>query len=316
MSEITAAERPAAPDWLAMSPAELVAYREAENRFRASKAARAILGEPDPGVTIDWRTVELPGRDLPVRVYRPSEEDALPLVLHVHGGGFVGTAAQSDWVNSRLAARLPALVVSVEHRLLAPETPLANAVDDGWDVLQHMVDHAAQWGIDPARAAVFGESCGGLICALAALRARASGLALRAQVLVNPVTDMTGTMFDHASIAQHADTPTLAVPQLRLIQRFAGPPPAEPRRLSPLHADDLGGLAPALVVIPTHDPVADHGRRYAERLQASGTSARLAEYPGAPHAFLSLPSVEPQAEAACAEILDFLRASLAPQSAR
>ncbi|MFE9803208.1 alpha/beta hydrolase fold domain-containing protein [Streptomyces goshikiensis] len=49
---------------------------------------------------------------------------ALPLVLHVHGGGFVGTAVQSDWINSHLAARLPALVVSVEHRLLAPDTPL------------------------------------------------------------------------------------------------------------------------------------------------------------------------------------------------
>jgi len=60
------------------------------------------------------------------------------------------------------------------------------------------------------------------------------------------------------------------------------------------------------VVVPTHDPVADHGRRYAERLQAAGTPARLTEYPGAGHAFLSMPGVAQQAEAARAEILEFL----------
>jgi acetyl esterase len=84
----------------------------------------------------------------------------------------VGTAVQSDWINSHLAALLPAVVVSVEHRFFAPETPLSAAVDDGGDVLQHMVRHAAQWGVDPTRTAVFGESCGALISALAAIRAK------------------------------------------------------------------------------------------------------------------------------------------------
>jgi acetyl esterase len=64
------------------------------------------------------------------------------------------------------------------------------------------------------------------------------------------------------------------------------------------------------VVVPTHDPLADHGRRYAGRLQAAGTPTRLTEYPEAGHAFLSVPGVAPQAEAARAEILEFLRVSL------
>lgn len=63
-------------------------------------------------------------------------------------------------------------------------------------------------------------------------------------------------------------------------------------------------------MVPTQDAVADHGRRYAERLRAAGTSVRLTEYPGARHAFLTLPEVEPQAKAAQAEILEFLRAAL------
>ncbi|RJL36207.1 alpha/beta hydrolase [Bailinhaonella thermotolerans] len=315
MSEVTVVERPPEPDFTAMTEEELVAYQEAENRWRAADSSRAILGERDPCAAIDWREVALPDRRIPVRVYRPSPggADDLPLVLHVHGSGFVGTATQSDWINSHLAARLPAVVVSVEHRLLAPRTPLSAAADDGWEVLRHVVEHAARWGVDPERAAVFGESTGALISALAAIRAGRAGPRLRAQVLVNPLTDVTGTMFDHPSMAQHAHTPTLAVPQLRLLQRLAVPPGTDPRPVSPLYAEVPDAPAPALVLVPTRDPLADHGRRYAERLRAAGTSARLIEYPGAGHAFLSLPGVPEQAEAAHAaraDILRFLRAHL------
>ncbi|MEU6390876.1 alpha/beta hydrolase [Streptomyces sp. NPDC046939] len=309
------AERPVAPDWLTVTDAELFAYREAENRFRASEAARAVTGQPDVGASITWETVALPGRDLPVRVHRPlaaPEGSGLPLVVHVHGGGFVGTAVQSDWVTSHVAARLPAVVVSVEHRLLAPDSPLVNAVDDGWDVLQHVARQAGEWGVDPARVAVFGESCGALITALTALRARETGPRLRAQVLVNPAVDVTDTMLDYPSVAEHGDGPSLATAQLRLTRRLGLPDGTDPRPLSPLYADDLGGLAPALLIVPTHDAVADHGRRYAEALRAAGTPTRLTEYPGAVHAFLSLPGLVPQAGDARTEILDFLRDTLAP----
>lgn len=74
MSKLTAAaaERPPEPNWPAITAEELVAYRDAENRFRTSDAARAITGEPAPGAAIDWQEVALPGREVPVRVYRPS----------------------------------------------------------------------------------------------------------------------------------------------------------------------------------------------------------------------------------------------------
>ncbi|MEV7190327.1 alpha/beta hydrolase [Streptomyces sp. NPDC093510] len=316
MSDVTAVERPPEPDWATLTTDELVAYRDAENRFRASEGARALLGVPDPGAAMHWQEVALPGRAIPVRVYRPAsapggDQGPLPLVLHVHGGGVVGTAVQCDWANSHVAARLPALVVSVEHRLLDENTPLSAAADDGWDVLRHVVRHAARWGVDPARTAVFGESCGALISALAAIRAREAGLRLAAQVLVNPAVDVTGTMFDHASIAKYGYSPTRAVPQLRFFQRLAAPPGTDARAVSPLYADDLGGAAPALVVVPTRDAVADHGRMYAARLREAGTPVRLSEYPGARHAFLTLPGVEPHAEAARTEVLEFLRTSLA-----
>ncbi|WP_433125381.1 alpha/beta hydrolase [Micromonospora sp. CA-240977] len=323
MNDVTGAERPPLGvrvlhalakerDWLTLTTEELVAFRDAENRKRASRLIRVVTGFPDRAATIQWQEVTLPDRRVRVRVYRPSTKHGggrtdLPLVLHVHGGGFVGTAVQSDWVNSHLAARLPAVVVSVEHRLLAPGTPLTAAVDDGWDVLRHLVRHAVEWGVDPARTAVVGESTGALIAALAAIRARETGLLLRAQVLVNPALDLTETAFDHASMTRHAHSPTLTITQMRLFQRLAVPPGTDARAVSPLRADDLSGLAPALVVVPTLDPVADHGRTYAERLRQAGTPVRLTEHPGATHAFLSMPGVVPQAKAARGDIAEFLR---------
>jgi acetyl esterase len=188
--------------------------------------------------------------------------------------------------------------------------PLSAAVADGWDVLQHVVQHATQWGIDPARVAVFGESAGSMVTALAAIRARDSGLALRAQVLVNPCVDLTLTVFDYPSMSEHANSPTLTVTQMRLFRRLAVPDGADPRAVSPLYADNLGGMAPALVVVPTLDPVADHGRTYAARLRAAGTPVQVTEHPGATHAFLSMPGVVPQAKAARTEIAGFLRGRL------
>jgi acetyl esterase len=322
MSVVTGTERPPLgirvlhalgkePDWSAMSDERLVALRDAENRKRASRLARVITGFPDRDAAITWQEVALPDRRVRVRVYRPGVRADLPLVLHVHGGGFVGTAVQNDWVNSHLAARLPAVVVSVEHRLVGPRSPMSAAVDDGWDVLRHIVRDAARWGVDPARTVVFGESAGALVIALAAIRARESGLLLRAQVLVNPCIDLTSTMLDHASATQYADSPTLTVARLETFRRFAVPPGTDPRAVSPLYADDLSRLAPALVVVPTLDPAADHGRCYAEGLRAAGTPVRLTEYPGATHAFLAMPGVVPQAKAARSEIVEFLRDRLA-----
>lgn len=299
------------PDWPAMPPAALEAFRAAENRKRSSALARLVTGFPARGAAIAWHDRDLPDRRIRVRVYRPATARGdLPLVLHVHGGGFVGTAAQCDWINSHLAVRLPAVVVSVEHRLVAAGTPLSAAVDDGWDTLRHVVRNAGSWGIDPARVAVVGESAGGTIAALAAIRARKADLPLRAQVLVNPCVDLTSTALDYPSMREHATSPTLTVTQMAFFRRLAVPDGSDARAVSPLHADDLSGLAPALVVVPALDPVADHGRTYAARLRAAGTPADLTEHPGAPHAFLSMPGLVHRARAARAEITDFLRERL------
>jgi len=306
------------PDWESITAEQLAALRATEDRKRKSRPARLITGFPARRVAIEWQKLVLSGRELSVRVYRSAHDRArdLPLVVHVHGGGFVGTAAQSDWINSHLAARLPAVVVSVEHRLLDHDTPITAAVDDGWDVLDVLIQNATEWGVDPARVAVFGESTGALVTALAAIRARESGLELRAQVLVNACLDLTPALYDLPSMTKYGDSPTLSTDQMDLFCRLAVPEGTDPRPVSPLQADDLSRLAPALLIVPTFDPVSDQARRYAERLRNAGTPTTLTEYPAATHAFLSMPNVVPQARPARAEVLDFLAGRLTGRAAR
>jgi acetyl esterase len=298
------------PDYRTMSPADLAAFGEVASRIVNSRLARLLTGIPHSGVTITWQQVHLADHTIRVRVYRPKSSTKLPLVLHVHGGGYVGTAVQCDWINSHVAARASAVVVSVEHRLMDHDTPLAAIVDDGWDVLRHVFQHAADWGIDPTRVALAGESAGSMVAALSALRARDAGLSVRAQVLVNPCVDVTSTALDYDSVTQYPNTPTLTREGLEFFQRLAVPPGTDPRPLSPLYADSLSGLPPTLIVIPILDPVADHGRVYAERLREAGNAVEVREYPKAGHAFISMPALVPQARPARDHITNFLRHQL------
>jgi len=295
------------PDYRSMTPADLAAFGEVANRIVNSRFARLLTGIPHSGVTISWQQVRLADRTIRVRVHRPKNSGTLPLVLHVHGGGYVGTAVQCDWINSHVAARASAVVISVEHRLMDYQTPLAAMVDDGWDALRHVFQRASEWGIDPTRVAVAGESAGSMVAALSALRARDAGLSLRAQVLVNACVDVTSTALDYDSVRQYPDTPTLTRESLKFFRRLAVPEGTDPRPVSPLYADHLGGLPPTLLVIPVLDPVADHGRVYAERLREAGTTVAVSEYSKAGHAFISMPGLVPQARPARDRIVDFLR---------
>jgi acetyl esterase len=300
-------------DWEALTAAEVIAAREKVNRLRRSRALRIVTGRPDRGARVEETTIDLPGRRLMLRVHRPKHAAGakLPLILSFHGGGFiVGTAAQNDWLNSHLAARCPAVVVSVEYRL-APEHPLPQPVDDGYDTLVRLVEDPFGWGIDPGAVALFGESAGGTLAALVALRARDDGPPLHAQVLGYPSTDWTETMADYPSVAANAGQPGLSVSEWRMARRMSVPPGLDSRTVSPVKFENLAGLPPALVVTAELDPADDHGRRYVERLRAAGTDARFTCYPKAIHSFLSTPGLIPAARPARREILAFLRGHLA-----
>ncbi|MEV6600467.1 alpha/beta hydrolase [Actinoplanes sp. NPDC051346] len=303
-------------DWEALTDGQVIATSEKVNRLRSSRAARIITGLPDHRVRIEERTIDLPGRRLKLRVHRPKNAGPrLPLILSFHGGGFItGTAAQNDWLNSHLAARCPAVVVSVEYRL-APKHPLPAPVEDGYDTLVRLLDDPAGWDVDPASVAVLGESAGGTIATLIALRARKDGPPLRAQVLAYPATDWSETMTEYPSIAANAGNPGLSLAQLRTSRRVSVPPSLDPRSVSPVRFENLADLPPTLVVTGALDPLDDQGHRYVERLHADGTDVRLTCYPRAVHGFISMPGLVSAARPARREILAFLRDHLRPASA-
>ncbi|MEU5871167.1 alpha/beta hydrolase [Glycomyces sp. NPDC047369] len=298
-------------DWEAVTPADVVAMRAKSEKLMASPLLRFVTGRPDPGARVEERFLDLPGRRLRLRVFRPVlAEGPVPLVLSFHGGGFIaGSPEQNDWVNSGMSAALGAVVVGVDYRL-APEHPIPAAVDDGIETLDALAEDPFGWGVDPEAIAVFGESAGGTVAEMMALRSREEGPRIRAQVLANPASDWSATCLDYPSVARNAHNEGLSVPKFRRSADLAFPPGVDRAAYSPVTFASLASAPPALVVVGGLDMALDHGKRYVELLQAEGVDARIAVYPRATHGFISAPGLVPAAKLARAEAVAFLAARL------
>jgi acetyl esterase len=298
-----------------MSDDELIAARDRLNRLRSSKAARVITGFPHRHVTIEQRALALRDRTLSMRVYRPFRHPGpLPLVAHFHGGGFAfGTAAQTDWLNSGVAARTPALVVSVDYRL-APEHPFPASTQDAFDAVDWFRE-ASDLHTNPGPLALMGDSAGGNLAAVAAVHARDNDIDVALQVLIYPVVDFTDAMLSYPSAVENRD-PILTQASLTAFRRIwlRDNDPEHPL-ISPLLTSDLRGVAPALVQTARFDPLRDQGDAYAGRLRDAGALQALTEYPHAAHAFIATPGANRGARQARREIVAHLQQAFARQLA-
>ena len=266
-------------------------------------------GEPEPVYEVADLKITGPGGELPLRLYRPTSERPLPTLLYFFGGGWVlGTIDTADGVSRSLANSAGALVAVVGYRL-APEHPFPAAIDDCYAAVRWVAEHAAEIGADPARLAVGGDSAGGNLAAAAALRARdsAGGPALAGQLLVYPNTDQTA---DDQSM-RAADDPFLfnrhSVAWYRQYY-LASPADAANPLASPLRAESLAGLPPALVITAEYDPLRDQGEAYARRLADDGVQAELSRYPGMAHGFFTMAGTVDASRAALAQAASRLRA--------
>lgn len=303
------------PDWDSITPAQLVELRAAQDRTRLSAIGRLVTGRPDRRARITTHTLDLPGRRLGVRVYRPEHADtALPLVIAFHGGGFIGgDPGQDDWLLSHLAAHSPAVVASLDYRL-APEHLVPAPIQDAYEASPLLADRAAEWGGDPTRIVLLGSSAGATLAALTAVEAADLGLPVRAQILINPQFDWTANAFEYPSFTENADSPTATPANCRAVLRVALPASFDGRTISPLYCDALAGVAPALIVSAGLDPLEDQSPAYADRLRRAGVEVTLTRHPRATHSFLSMPGLVPAAKPARAEILDFLRSRVPVRS--
>jgi acetyl esterase len=277
---------------------------------RAGYAVMATLAGPaEEPVPTDDRFVPGSGGDIPVRIYRPDSDKPLPVVVYFHGGGWViGDIASHDTTCQRLAAGVPALVVSVDYRL-APEHRFPAAVEDCDAATAWVWAHASEFGGDPSRLAVAGDSAGGNLAAVVARHARdADGPPIAFQLLVYPGTDMTRSLPSHTEngTGYLLDSDTMSW----FLDNYLGN--GDPRHpdASPLLADDLSGLPPALVVTAEFDPLRDEGEAYADRLRQAGVPVTMSRYDGMIHGFYGLDSVFDAAKKATAETVAALRDAL------
>lgn len=259
---------------------------------RAAIRARFVANpQPEPVASVADHQVPVDNGRIDVRVYRPDLSEPLPMLVYAHGGGFVFCDLDShDGLCRNLANLTPAVVVSVAYRL-APEYRWPTAAEDFYAATHWAVDHAADFGADPARVAVGGDSAGGNLAAVTALMARdRRGPDLAGQLLLYPV------------IAADFDTDSY-----RLFGRgFYNPRPAlqwywdqyvpvvDDRRnpyASPLRAD-LTGLPPAVVVLAGHDPLRDEGIAYADALEAAGVPTARCPFEGGIHGFMTMPMLD------------------------
>jgi acetyl esterase len=256
---------------------------------------------------VEDRTVPGDGGPIPIRIYRPASDGPLGVLVWYHGGGFViGDLDTADSNARDLAAQAGCIVVSVDYRL-APEHPFPAAADDAWTVLRWIADRAAEWGGDPDRLAVGGDSAGGNLAAVTAIRARDEGLALRHQLLVYPVIDLAATF---ASRTENGEGYFLTKESMEWFEGcYLGDHEPHDPMASPLYAD-VAGVAPAHVLTAGFDPLRDEGEAYAGALAGAGVAVVDDRYPTMIHGFFSMSSVTPIAVDAVAKAAGLVRDAL------
>ena len=221
-------------------------------------------------------------------VYRPlGLSGPLPALLHIHGGGYImGKPEHNDVGNEGLALAAGCVVVSVDYRL-APECPAPGAVEDCYAALQWLVGHHEEFGIDPDRIAVGGESAGGGLSAALALLARdRGGPRIAFQWLIYPMLDdRTGSHHVPPHTGEFVWTPSANRFGWRaLLGLDPGHPQVSPYA-APARAEDLAGLPPAYIAVGALDLFVDEDIAYARRLMQAGVAVELRVYPGAFHGF-------------------------------
>jgi acetyl esterase len=275
-----------------------------------SELAARMGPAPDRVARVEDTTAEGTGGPIPVRVYTPAGTPPFPLVAYFHGGGFVvGSLDTADRMSRRLARRAGCVVVSVGYRL-APEHPFPAGVEDACAATRWVAERGREWGGDPGRLAVAGESAGGNLAAVVALLARdAGGPPLAFQLLVYPVVDMVG---DYPSRTENGEGYLLTAEELRWYDGLylGRAPRRDDLRASPLLAASHAGLPPALVITAEYDPLRDEGEAYAEKLRRAGVPVRASRYPGMVHGFFGMLGLLDGAEVAADEAAAALRAAL------
>lgn len=244
--------------------------------------------EPVPVASVVDRTIPGDAKDIPVRIYSPLVRGSRGALVYFHGGGWVlGDLDSHDDICRRLAGGAGITVVSVDYRL-APETQFPGPLDDCYTATDWIANNAEELDVDAMKIAVGGDSAGGNLAAAVALKARDETWPnICFQLLVYPVTD---ARFDTASYRDNAKGYLLTRDAMMWFWDHYVPNPSS-RTLayaSPLRADSLAMLPPALVLTAEYDPLRDEGEAYANALRSAGVEVTQTRYQGLIHGFFGM----------------------------
>lgn len=275
---------------------------------RAAYEGLAAFGRKTVAVA---RTEDLEADGVPVRLYWPSEaaDSPHPVLLWVHGGGFsMGSIDGYDSEARALCSRTGCLVVSVGYRL-APEHRYPAQVEDALAAARWVHTNIAEFGGDPDRMVVAGDSAGGTLTAV--IGHQLHGM-FRLQILLYPQTDLT---MSQSSIDENAEGYLLTRNGCEHFrsQYLGGYADVKDPLASPLFAKEtqLAGAPPALVITAEFDPLRDEGEAYATRLKEAGVTVDLVRFDGMIHAFYALGAMIPAADEALDLVVEAVRKATA-----
>jgi acetyl esterase len=277
---------------------------------------REMYGPGPEVASVVEHAVAVEGGQIPVRILAPDNPRAM--IVYYHGGGWViGAIDEFDTLARQMVQRTGAAVALVDYRL-APEHRYPTAAEDAWAALlwtrAHLDEHGLRQGWADLPIVVAGDSAGGNLAAIVARRARDEGgpdIAL--QVLVYPVTDAD---LDNASYVDPANQLMLSRDTMIWFWDHYAPDTASRQNpdASPLRADDLSGLPPAVVLTAEYDVLRDEGEAYAEKLRVSGVKVEHRRFAGQMHAFFTLVNVLPGAAEGLEYIAEQIDKHLAQQA--
>lgn len=281
---------------------------------RAFGAGWAEFNGPAPEMArVEEHTIPTTGGTLPLRVLVPIQRP-LGVLVYYHGGGWVtGSIDESDTVARKLAERTSCAVVLVEYRL-APEHRYPTAVDDSYAALEWAGNHLADMAGRDAPLMVAGDSAGGNLAAVMALRSRDRvGPTIALQALIYPVTDadFSRPSYEDRGAGPYSDQ---LLSREAMIWYWDHYLPDQSRRTeadaSPLHAGDFSGLPPAVILTAEHDVLRDEGEAYAEALRAANVPVDFKRYPGQIHGFFTTLAL-PGSELGFQQVVNAVRACIA-----
>lgn len=253
-----------------------------------------LAGEPEPVARVE--DFKIPGQviNIPLRIYFPQTDRPVPVVLYIHGGGFVkGDLDTHDSICRALANRSESMVVAVDYRL-APEHPHPAALDDCFATQLWLTENAKELGGDGSRFAVAGDSVGGWLAAQVAILARENkNMRLKAQVLVYPNLDLSMSQDSYKRCGSGYLMTSEAL--VWYISQYL-PSEIDPKDsgVSPLFLKDLNDLPPTVIVGAEYDPLVDEGHLYAERLRDADVPVTYHHFSGAIHAFFQFGGIMEQ----------------------